>query len=240
MHHETEIDFQSIRAVVFDVDGTLYNQRKLRFIILRELLYYYSIRPHRLFELKIIRDFRLQREKNHFREVGDLDLEQYKWGAEASNVSVARVKSVINRWIYEKPLRHLEDCIYEDVRLFFSALADHGIPRIIFSDYPAKDKLLYMGLEAEGVICATDPDINRLKPNPRGLQAIMERWRLKPEELLFIGDRDDRDGECARQAGVPYLLKTDKDVKWTHTFSAYRSLVNQLEVSSGSVGATSL
>ena len=212
------------RAVIFDVDGTLYNQKILRKLIIKKLMNYYLIRPHRLSDLKIIHHFRNERENNHSKQVYNLAEEQYLWAAESAGVPVSKVKEVIDQWIFKKPLQLLPGCIYDGVRELFNNLADQGIARIIFSDYPAQEKLKALGLSAEGFICATDPNINRLKPHPRGLEVIMKRWSLTPEQLLFIGDRDDRDGECARRAGVPYLLKLDKKIDNTPCFTSFRSL----------------
>jgi len=219
-----EIQPGKTKAVIFDVDGTLYDQKKLRTLIAKKLLTHYLIRPHRFRDLEIIHHFRKERENNHSKPVRDLAEEQYLWAAEKAGVPVAKVKEVIDLWIFQKPLQILPACVYDGVRELFANLAEHEITRIIFSDYPAQDKIKAMGLEADGFICATDPEINRLKPHPRGLEIIMKRWALSPEQLLFIGDRDDRDGECARRAGVPYLLRVDKLARDLPCFTSFANL----------------
>lgn len=212
------------KAVIFDVDGTLYNQKKLRTLIAKKILLHYLIRPHRFNDLEIIHHFRRERENNHSKPVVDLAEEQYLWAADKAGVPVSKVKEVIDLWIFQKPLQCLPACVYDGVRELFAHLAEHGIARIIFSDYPALDKIKAMGLEADGFICATDSEINCLKPHPRGLEIIMKRWSLSPEQLLFIGDRDDRDGECARRAGVPYLLRVDKLTDNSPCFTSFNQL----------------
>ena len=47
--------------------------------------------------------------------------------------------------------------------------------------------------------------VSCMKPDVCGLKKILSLQNLKPAEVLYIGDRDDRDGICARQAGVDYL-----------------------------------
>jgi len=47
-------------------------------------------------------------------------------------------------------------------------------------------------------------------------------------QAILVGDRDDRDGECARRAGVAYLIKTDKPVADGHQFQDYEDLVRSL------------
>lgn len=46
------------------------------------------------------------------------------------------------------------------------------------------------------------------KPRPVMLQLVMQTYKLKPEEIAFIGDRLDTDIVCARRAGVAALLVT--------------------------------
>ena len=52
---------------------------------------------------------------------------------------------------------------------------------------------------------ADDDLIRCMKPDAHGLKKILSLENLKPAEVLYIGDRDDRDGICARLAGVDYL-----------------------------------
>jgi len=64
-----------------------------------------------------------------------------------------------------------------------------------------------LGLHADHFVAATDEGIDALKPHPAGIESIMLAQQLSSDECLFIGDRDDRDGECARRVGMPYLLR---------------------------------
>ena len=44
-----------------------------------------------------------------------------------------------------------------------------------------------------------------MKLDARDLRKILAEFGLNPAEVLYIGDRDDRDGICAKAAGVDYL-----------------------------------
>jgi len=55
-------------------------------------------------------------------------------------------------------------------------------------------------------VSATDVEVGRLKPDPKGLIVAASSLNTPVKECLFIGDRDDKDGECARRAGMPYLI----------------------------------
>ena len=70
-----------------------------------------------------------------------------------------------------------------------------------------------MGLDADLVVSSTDKHIDSLKPNPAGLAYIIKKFNVSPEDCLFIGDRDELDGECARQAGMQYYILSKEDKK---------------------------
>lgn len=224
----TKIDWRKIKVVIFDVDGTLYDQRKLRKYMMVALLKYYIVNPLSLKELKILIDFRNEREKQAFKAVNDLENAQYIWGAQASGVSPERVRSVVNKWIFLIPLKYIAYCCYSGVLEFFENLSKRGIATAIFSDYPAKEKMSALGLSPCFILCSTDKNVDRFKPDPRGLFVIAEKLGVHIENCLFIGDRDERDGECARKAGMPYLILERRDPGTSFQFQTYHELNEQL------------
>jgi len=199
-----------IRAVIFDVDGTLYDQRKLRLKISWEMLRSLVGHPTGLKDLKILWDFRKAREKNASLIDGDIEKRQFEWGAKASNVSAEKVRQVVQYWMFTRPLFYLGACCYPGARDLFSKLKEKRIPIGIFSDYSAQDKLQALNLEVNVIVSATDLEVDRLKPDPKGLIITASKLKTPVKECLFIGDRDDMDGECARRAGMPYLILNRK------------------------------
>lgn len=222
------INWSKVEVIIFDVDGTLYDQRKLRKYMLIELLKYYVMNPWRSKELKIIRDFRRKREKRNFDVINDIENAQYNWGAQASGVSPEKVRSVVDKWIFKIPLRHLSNCRYPGISEFFDNLHKRSITTAIFSDYPAKEKVAALGLSHNCIVCSTDRNVDRLKPDPKGLFVITEKLEVSVEDCLFIGDRDERDGECARKAGMPYLILERRNSGRDYRFTSYHKLNEQL------------
>ena len=53
------------------------------------------------------------------------------------------------------------------------------------------------------IVCGDDLDSH--KPDPEGLLKIVHSWRLKPHEVLFVGD-SDQDIGGGRAAGVPIVV----------------------------------
>lgn len=195
-----------MKAVIFDVDGTLYDQRKLRFRMVFDMVAELLYPPRNIYDIKIIWDFRKERDRNRLLAEPGIEDRQYAWGARRSRVSADRVRRVVNRWMFERPLRHLAACRYRGVRHFFRHLDRQNIRIGIFSDYPADEKISALGLWADVAVAATDPDVDRLKPDPRGLLQTAEKLGIPVSDCLFIGDRDDRDGACARAAGMRFIL----------------------------------
>jgi phosphoglycolate phosphatase/putative hydrolase of the HAD superfamily len=223
-----KINWSKIKVVIFDVDGTLYDQRKLRRYMLKKLIGYYIVMPQHLRELKVLRDFRREREKRAFYALDDIESDQYNWGAQASGVSPEIVRSVVEKWIFNIPLQHIPYCRYPGVLGFFDNLCKRGIATAIFSDYPAKEKMAALGLSPNCIVCSTDRNVDRLKPDPKGLFVIAETLGISVEHCLFIGDRDERDGECARKARMPYLIMKRGKSRTKYQFNTYLELIENL------------
>ncbi len=197
----------SYKAVVWDLDGTLYYQNKMRLIMLWKLVSFYLLHPLRIKELFAVRKFRRVREKwDRAASSQSLEKEQYEYTAKLMRLPPETVREAVETWMYEKPLKYIRACRDERAAELFSVLKEKGMGCYIFSDYPIEAKLEALGLKADGCYAATDKRLGVLKPDPRGLELIMEDTGLKPGDLLMIGDRDVKDGEAARRVGCDYLI----------------------------------
>ena len=78
----------------------------------------------------------------------------------------------------------------------------------VFSDYPPHAKLRALGVADAFslVLCASDPDIGAFKPTRAGFWCACERWGLPPREVLMVGDRPDVDAAGAAAAGMPCVI----------------------------------
>lgn len=207
------LPWERFRLVVFDVDGTLYDQRPLRRRMTMALLRHCLRHPGDLLLLRILQTFRRQRERLAEEGAEAIGLLQYERPAALLGLSPERVQQTVETWMHDRPLPYLAACRYAGVERVLDALQASGRITAVFSDYPAEAKLQALGLRADLLVAATDPDVQRLKPHPRGLQAVLERTGVPAELCLFIGDRDERDGACARQLGVSCLLKVRPDTE---------------------------
>lgn len=217
---ERVLNWDAIRLVVFDVDGTLYDQRALRRRMLVDLIGH-TLAARSLATVRVLRLYRALREafsEEEFDGFGDALLERT---AQAVRVDKALVQAITDEWLQRRPLAYLHGCRYPNIAELFLALREGGKRIGVFSDYPARGKLEVMGLKADFVVCATDIDIGILKPNPRGLKAIIEAAGVTQQETLMIGDRVERDGEAARRAGVTALIRSPRPIAGWSCFADY-------------------
>ncbi len=188
---------------VFDLDGTLYDQPRLRLIMAVRLLGYYLCHPFAAGDLFILQHFRKVKDSWQ----GDASEEAIiKKTAEDKGVSVKRAEGIVQKWIYDNPLSALEKTKDEKLIKWIDKLRSSGKKVLILSDYPTCDKLKALGVEADGQYGPDDKRIDSLKPSPKGLLVIMDDMHAAAEEILMIGDRMEKDGECAKAAGVDYVI----------------------------------
>lgn len=204
------------RAVIFDLDGTLYYQRPFRLRMLRYLAGYIMAHPSHIKDFLIVRKYREVREKwedcerecegnTRYASLG-LDERQYQYVADKMNTESGRVKRVIRFFMLEMPLRFLP--AYKDNMLAetIAGLHKKGITVVIYSDYPVEDKLRALGIEADACYTSADARIGCMKPDPRGIAVILEDLGCPAEDALMIGDRYEKDGLAAEGNHVDYVI----------------------------------
>jgi HAD superfamily hydrolase (TIGR01549 family) len=193
------------RAVVFDVDGTLYWQRGLRWRMLWDLLFSALVSSRTREDLRILRRFREIRETLGERVREGFAEAQYRLPAEALGVTPERVAEAVRRWIHERPPRYLRRYRVEGIEKWMEELRARGVRLGVYSEYPAEAKIRALGLSVDAAVASTDPEVDAFKPDAKGLQVVMKRLGVPVERTLFVGDREDRDRPCAEAAGVAFL-----------------------------------
>jgi FMN phosphatase YigB (HAD superfamily) len=78
-----------------------------------------------------------------------------------------------------------------------------------------------LGLKADHIVSAEDQAIGVLKPNPKGLIALMRAAGADPGTTVLIGDRPDRDGLAARRAGVRAMIRSRRPLPGWQTFASF-------------------
>ncbi len=98
---------------------------------------------------------------------------------------------------------------YPKVRQTLIRLAQKGMKLAIVSDAPrlkAWMRLTEMGLSDFFDTVITLGDSKKLKPHKRPFQLVLQKLKLSPQEILFVGDNPERDIKGAKQAGMKTAL----------------------------------
>lgn len=220
----------ALRAVLFDLDGTLYHQPPVRRGMALALAAHVLRSPRRgLVTVRAIKAFRTLREG--LRELGrpgeSLEERQYVEPAARAGLAPEALRALVQEWMIERPLALVAGAAREDLLATLDWLAGRRLRLGVYSDFPVEEKLEALGCRErfELRLASTDREINAFKPHPRGFLVACERWGLAPAEVLFVGDRADVDAGGARAAGMPCALLgrargEDADVPRFATLSA--------------------
>jgi FMN phosphatase YigB (HAD superfamily) len=203
-----------VRAVLFDVDGTLYAQTPLRACMAAEFAARAlgGLSPARVArDARVLRRFRTLREE--LRALGEpagerLEDVQYAQTAKQTGVPDAQVRAVIDEWIFDRPLKHLRLVRRSGLLPMIAALEARGLRIGALSDYPVEAKLGALGVADRFSLklCTTDDAINAFKPHPKGFLHACALWGVAPREVLYVGDRPQIDGVGAAAAGVRCVI----------------------------------
>lgn len=215
-------DWHNVDLVVFDVDGTLYDQKRLRLRMGAAILAHAAATRSRR-TIRIISRYRRLREEMGEQEVDGFEPILVERTARAIGCSTAQVHRAIDEWMNERPLRYLQACRFAGLQEVFAALDRRGKTVGILSDYPVAAKLEALGLRANHAVFAGQEEVGILKPHPRGLLTLMERAGATPDRTVLVGDRIERDGIAARRAGTHSLIKTKRPIEGWRTFRDFGS-----------------
>jgi putative hydrolase of the HAD superfamily len=212
------IPTRRIRAVLFDVDGTLYRQRPLRLLMAAELSTLFFTQPHRAPSIwRALSAYRTSQEKLRGREDAGA-ARQLELAASRARMTTEEVAAIVDEWMIERPLKYLDRCRAHGLVELLDFLEARRIKLGILSDYPAAKKLDALGIARyfSLVLCGGDPDVAAFKPSPRGFLAACARWQLDPADVLYVGDRVDADAAGAAAANMPAVIVTSGRLqKWT-------------------------
>jgi putative hydrolase of the HAD superfamily len=220
----TTLDWDEISLVVFDVDGTLYRQLPVRLRMLRDMLFH-AVWKRDLNMISVLANYRRIRERLGDEQVNDFEQVLISETATSTSSSTDTVRAIVSEWIEERPLSYLVGYRYPGLDELFAGLRNKGKSIGILSDYPAKAKLIALKLTADYIVSAGDDGVGYLKPNPRGLEALIAAARAEANTTLVIGDRADRDGVVAQRVGARALIRSSKSIEGWQTFAAFDDVV---------------
>lgn len=195
----------TIQTVIFDLDGTLYNKKGLA---CRMVCHLWRTLPLLIAERKM-------RAK-----MGDKSFETqdafYHYLFASMAAKTHKTIEEVARWyhdIYMPTMVRLigQQPIRENVVQLLHACKQKGLQTILLSDYGcAEEKLKALRIPLEEFDYITDaPSWGALKPQKTLLLPLLTHCHANPQTTLFVGDRDDKDGESARTVGAHFMHVTN-------------------------------
>ncbi len=193
-----------VEGVIFDVDGTLYDQAALRRRIVPRIAAAHWTRP--VTGVRVVRALQAYRRAHEElrNQVFSADL-QLATAAASCGYPVAEVRAAVDQWFERMPLEYLPRCGYAGLPAFLQLLSGLRVSCGVFSDYPAEGKLAAMGLKRFFSHVLSAADVGRQKPDPLGLLTVARAMGIAPECALYLGDRSI-DMEAAAKAGMQGIL----------------------------------
>ena len=203
---EKEVESRTTKAVIFDVDGTIYSLVRMRFFMAVDLIASLAFRPWRWNDVAILYFFRKNREMLARSLSEDISTKQYSFYFRGKKSNPEYVELLVRKWIYSRPLRYIRICAYAEVVRLIRRISEQGAKIAYFSDYPPQEKVNQLGLPCDCFVASSDADIDKLKPNKRGLEKIMGELNLSARDCIFVGNDKRKDGLSAKLAGMRFLL----------------------------------
>ncbi len=193
-------------AYIVDVDGTLYFKRPMQLRMAYQLVLYYAFHFFKAKELLLLSDYRKMRDKDEISDKEGFESIIIEKLSQKHGFSVKRTSEIIEKWILKKPIDTLFGCRDKQLIEFLKQQKNMGKKVFIYSDYPAAEKCRALGVEADGIYWPDKERITVLKPSAQGINYIINENRLDKNDVLFIGDRYEKDGKCAENGGVDYFI----------------------------------
>ncbi len=188
-------ELQNIDAVIFDLDGTLYNRRGFipRLIVRLLPTLYFLIRERLTRRALAGRHYGTERE---FRDAFFCKNARFeRWYDEVEMPAMVHILQYHH---------HSESWARE----LITELRRRGIKICVYSDYDApREKLRALGYSLTDFdLIVTATQMGGLKPAKQSIEGVVERLGVSANRCLIIGDRDKTDGASARAVGAKLLL----------------------------------
>ncbi len=204
-----------IRAVGFDIDGTLYQASRLyaKLIVkgfgkIRFLLAFNAVRHE-------LRDLLASEEYRALGVSGVEAFHRYQAGLVARRLGSGadHVYERIEDFFYTATVEPFASIpTYPGVPALLDELRARGLKLGALSDFPCERKIGLLGLDGKFDVAMTSEETGLVKPDRASFDLLAERLGVRNDELLYVGNSERYDVLGALGAGMRAALIT-KDAK---------------------------
>ncbi len=195
-----------IEAVAFDVDGTLYSNRRLYLHSLG-----FALRHARfIYHFNQIRRGMRSSPQNH---TGYADLYQHQalHLAQQLKLPLTEARKAIERIIYEKWMEQISrQPLHHGLRELLKELQQRKIPLALMSDFPISRKLQQWGIGEYFQHIIECERRGMLKPAPPLFYLLAEQLQQPPANILYVGNSGEYDIAAAAAIGMPSAYLSER------------------------------
>ena len=185
---------EGIKAVAFDIDGTLYPAYRLNARIVGHFVAHAWAFLH--FGLT-------RRELRKSAPVGDLFKYQAILFGKRMKISTPDAESVLDKTAYSGLAKYFKNVRpYDGVLETFAKLKEAGYKIALLSDFPPEQKGDLWGLKPYCDKILSTEKIGALKPSKYPFGILAMELGVKPEEILYVGNSAKYDIMGAKNAGM--------------------------------------
>lgn len=209
-----------LKAVAFDVDGTLYPNASM-------YLRSWGLALGNMHLIRTLEQVRWQLRDQP--DAGDdFHRVQSRLMAQRLNITPERAYALVEGRIYTRWYR-----IFRKLRPFpqladtLQAFKAAGLKLAVLSDFPIRNRLVDLGLAGPWDVAFSSEETGYLKPHPEPFRVLAQRLGLAPAEVLYVGNSYRYDVLGADSVGMPcaHLTKKPKNgSQAVFSFSRYFQL----------------
>jgi len=190
-----------IKAVGFDIDGTLYPNLSMYIRTSSSFLYH----PRLVYHFGKVR--KEVRKTEYFGDFRDNQARLLAYSMKISNEKAADLieHQLYQKWVYSfKGVRP-----FKTVRPALLSLKREGLKLGALSDFPVEKKLDFLGLSDLMDVAFSSEETGHLKPHSAPFTNMVSKLGVKPEEILYVGNSYKYDILGAKKVGLrtAHLIK---------------------------------
>jgi len=214
----------AVKAVAFDIDGTLYPNWKMKL----------NSVPFFVFHPVLIYQFgEIRKEIRKLDEIEDFYTVQAQLLGGVLRVPEERAKEIIDDIFYtrwERTFSRIKP--YGNVKMVIESIRAMGLKTAVLSDFPVGRKLEYFGLEDLWDVELSSEETGYLKPHRRPFEVLSDKLGVSPKEVIYVGNSYSYDVAGSKGAGMiaGHLASSERDgTSADFTFSGYSDFMDKIK-----------